>query len=207
MLGRQGIVSDRLRAPETLSPDDAGAAGDSILVRRIVDGDERAYAMLVERYLQPAYRFALRMLGRSADAEDAVQEGFIRLWNKAGQWRADRGSFRSWFYRLLYNLCVDMLRRRPPFDPELAIDPPSDDDPSAGLADRAREQVITAALARLPERQRAALLLTYYEGMSNREAAEALKVGVKALEALLVRGRRTLARDLGDLRDDLLGVD
>jgi RNA polymerase sigma-70 factor (ECF subfamily) len=185
--------------------DIAGAdISDEDLVVRLASGDEQAYGLLVDRHLQPAYRFASRMLGRTADAEDAAQEAFLKLWQKAHQWQAARGSFRSWFYRLLYNGSVDLMRRRPPFDPELEEDRAGDDDPSRNVMMGDRAKAVRTALTILPERQRAALLLTYYEGLSNREAAAALDVGVKGLESLLVRARRTLARDLLDKKDDLL---
>ncbi|MEX1147212.1 MAG: sigma-70 family RNA polymerase sigma factor [Sphingomonadales bacterium] len=195
---------DRVKASVTALQKVGDDVGDDVLIAAVAGGDEQAYALLVDRHLQPAYRFALRMVGRTADAEDAAQEAFIRVWGKAGQWQPGRGSFRSWFYRLLYNLCIDLLRRRPPFDPEPDVEPPGDDDPASTVIDGQRAEIVKAALGRLPERQRAALLLTYYEGLSNREAADAMKVGVKGLEALLVRGRRALARDLGGVREELL---
>jgi len=171
---------------------------------RLTDGDEAAYEMLVDRHLHSAYRFAYRMVGQYGEAEDAVQEAFLRLWQKAGQWRARRGSFKAWFYRLLYNLCVDMMRRRPPFEPELDEDPAGPGNPATELHATQRARLVMAALLQLPERQRAALLLTYYEGLTNREAATTLNVGVKALEALLVRGRRTLVRTLAGRKSELL---
>lgn len=182
----------------------AQEVSDEELMIRLAAGEEGAYRLLVDRHLHPAYRFAYRMFARQAEAEDAVQEAFLRLWRKAQQWQVGRGSFRGWFYRLLYNLCIDMMRRRPPFEPELEEEPPGDDDPSANLASNDRAQAVMGALGHLPERQRAALLLTYYEGLSNREAAAVLNVGVKGLESLLVRGRRALAEALEGQRAELL---
>lgn len=179
-------------------------ASDEDLIAHLAGGDEAAYRALVDRHLRSAYRFALRMFRQQAEAEDAVQEAFLRLWQKADRFRAGRGSFRAWFYRLLYNVSIDMMRRRPPFEPELDDDPPGDGDPARDLADDQRTRAVMAALGQLPERQRAALLLTYYEGLSNKEAAAALDVGIKALEALLVRGRRALARDLEAQKRELL---
>lgn len=177
--------------------DDADEATDEALMGRVAARDRAAYAVLIDRYLSPAAAFAQRMLGRLNDAEDVAQDAFLKVWAGAATWDAGRGKFRPWFYRLLYNAAIDHLRRRlPPGADGLdeVVDPA--DGPETTAADALRRRYVKAALEQLPERQRAAVVLCYYQGLSNREAAAILEIGVKALEALLVRARRSLAETL-----------
>lgn len=175
---------------------------DDILVTAVAQGDRRAFAALLDRYNDRIYGFAARLVG-TAEAEDAVQDAFLKLWNDAKRWQADKGRFAPWFFRIVYNLCIDRLRRKQavPYD-DLSEFESSEPTPEASMADSMRRTTVAAALERLPERQRAAVMLCYYQGFSNREAAEALDVGVKGLEALLVRARRQLAKELAVLRHE-----
>lgn len=176
---------------------DADEATDEALMGRVAARDRAAYAALIDRYLSPAAAFAQRMLGHPSEAEDVAQDAFIKVWIGAATWDEGRGKFRPWFYRLLYNAAIDHLRRRlPPSSDGLdeVIDPA--DGPETMTAVALRRRQVKAALEQLPERQRAAVVLCYYQGLSNREAAASLEIGVKALEALLVRARRSLAETL-----------
>lgn len=183
--------------------DDADEATDEALMGRVTARDRAAYALLIDRYLSPAVTFAQRMLGRLSEAEDVAQDAFLKVWTGAATWDAGRGKFRPWFYRVLYNAAIDHLRRRTSHGEDglyEVIDPA--DGPEATAATGATRRKVKAALAQLPERQRAAVVLCYYQGLSNREAATTLEVGVKALEALLVRARRTLAETLLPLYEE-----
>ena len=166
-------------------------------------GDEKAFASLVARHLGRAGNIARRVVGSRAEAEDMVQEAFLRVWLKAGAWRpeADGGAkFSTWFYRVLMNLCIDRTRRVTPAPLEAAGDP-ADDKPDGFDAVASAETTarVRAAVDELPERQRAALALCHYEGMSNIEAAAVLDLTVGAVESLLVRARRHLREQLADL--------
>ena len=153
------------------------------------------------RELRPRLdELAQRIAGNASDAEELVQEAFLRLWTKADTWQAGRGRFSTWFFRILVNLCLDRKRRPGMLSLESAGEPV---DPARGPVERIYEdelsRTVAAAIGELPERQRAALTLCYYEEMSNLEAAAALSVSVSALEALLVRARRTLRTKLAAL--------
>lgn len=178
---------------------------DAELMGAVAAGDRQAYAVLVGRYLDSALRIAERMTGRRADAEDAVQDAFLKLWRKAHRFDANKARFRSWFYRIVANAAIDRHRKwrhaALPHDFE-AVDPASGAEQRAADADRGR--VLRQALATLPDRQRLAVTLCYLEGLSNVEAAAVLGIGVKAIESLLVRARRSLGRALGDRKEDLL---
>jgi RNA polymerase sigma-70 factor (ECF subfamily) len=181
---------------------------DDELMQRVGFGDRAAFAELVSRYLGRAEALAGRITGNSSDAEEIVQEAFLRTWLKAPEWeahdaRSGRARFSTWFYRVLVNLCIDRRRRPRPVPLEAAAHVA---DPDPGAFDRlARDESarrVKAALARLPERQRAALALCHFEEMSNLEAATVLEVSVGALESLLVRARRNLRHMLADLARD-----
>ncbi len=180
-------------------PADGRTCRDEELVAAVADArDAAAFRLIVDRHAASALRLAERILQNRADAEDAVQEAFQRLWRDARRFRPERGRFRSWFIRVLINVCRDRqrrLHRRPATSlADMAVLPVE----TEGVERLDRVQAVRQALAALPERQRWAVVLTYYEGLSNCEAAAAMGVSVKALEALLVRARRHLARMLAN---------
>ena len=176
-------------------------ASDEELMLRIAAGEEPAFRVLARRYAPLALRLARRVMGSSADAEEIVQEALLRLWVNAPRWRPV-ASFRTWFYRVVLNLCLNRKRRAPFLPIEEASDP-ADPTPDAAAAMERRDidRALTAVIAELPERQRAAIALTYHEGLTNAETAAALGTSVSAVETLLVRAKRTLRQRLGPMLD------
>jgi RNA polymerase sigma-70 factor (ECF subfamily) len=172
-------------------------ASDEELVALIGGGDRRAYHVLVERHGRRVLGLARRMTRNLAEAEDISQDAFLRVWLKAGEWQPRGARFTTWLYRVVVNLCIDR-RRKPNFAPIEAAGDPADTQPDAEqtLVAVERDRHVKAALDALPDRQHAALVLSYYEGLSNVEAAEALELSVSALESLLVRARRALRQEL-----------
>ena len=164
---------------------------------RVGRGDQAACALLVDRHLGPVLGFCRRLLGDPAEAEDAAQEVFLRLWAQAARWRPGEAKLRTWLFRVGHNLCIDKLRRRPTLPLEAAGDPVDSRTsvPDAMIENESRAW-LRQAVASLPERQRAALELCHYQGMSNAEAGDVLGVGVEAVESLLARARRTLRQRL-----------
>ncbi|MFV3077374.1 RNA polymerase sigma factor [Niveispirillum fermenti] len=175
----------------------AEAETDEALVARVAAGDRRAYGLLVERHLDRTVTIARRILPSQADAEDVAQEAFLRLWRHADRFEPAAARFSTWFYRITTNLCLDRTRRMPMAPLDAAGDPADPSmDQEAALADQRTRAAVSAAVADLPDRLRAAVTLTYDAGLSNAEAAKALDVSVKALESLLVRARRSLRERL-----------
>ncbi|MGF1626488.1 MAG: sigma-70 family RNA polymerase sigma factor [Alphaproteobacteria bacterium] len=160
---------------------------------RIASGDGAAFGRLVDRHVDRALRLAQRMLGSRADAEDAVQEVFLKIWRKAETWRSGRAAFTTWLWRIVVNQCLD-ARRRPGAVSLDSVAEPIDEAPDqeAAMAAAQEDARVAAAVATLPERQQAALALIYGAGASNAEAAESLGLSVGAVEQLLVRARRSL---------------
>jgi RNA polymerase sigma-70 factor, ECF subfamily len=167
--------------------------GDAELLRAVAGGDRAAFDRLSRRHLDRAHGVALRMTGSRADAQDVVQDVFLRLWLKPHAWRPGEAQFSTWLYRVVVNRCLD-FKRRPKATALDAIDEPQDPDSNAeqDMLEAERDQALDAAVAQLPERQRAAIVLTYTAGLRNAEAAAALDISVKAFEALLVRAKREL---------------
>lgn len=163
---------------------------DETLMRRIARGDEQAFRLIADRHLGRMLRLAGKMLGSAADADDVAQEALIRLWSHARSWRPDRSKLTTWLYTIVYRLCLDRLRlpASAPLDVGCEIEDPA---PSAldGLAQASDLRRLAAALAALPDRQRAALTLFYYEELSGPEAAEIMGLRLQAFWSLLHRGR------------------
>ncbi len=175
---------------------------DTDLVARAGQGDRSAAQALMARHLPKMLTVARRMLGNQVEAEDAVQDAFLKLWTHAARWEPGRALFETWLYRVVLNKCYDRLRRKPTAKLDEAVevaDPALAADQLLQGSEVAKE--IEAALAELPERQRAAIVLCHYQECGNIEAAEILGISVEALESLLSRGRRTLRTKLGHLKD------
>ena len=180
-------------------------ASDDELVARVASGDEAACRHLVDRHLARVMALARRMLGNHADAEEVAQEVFLRVWTHADRWEPGRAQFGTWLHRVATNLCLDRLRRKGTEDIDAIPEPKSDDpDPEEEMQRQDLARSVDLALQALPARQRAAVTLTHYQGLSNIEAADVLGVTVEAVESLLGRARRQLRLALATERDEWL---
>jgi len=169
---------------------------DEALMARVARGDEPAFRELARRHLPAAVSLARRILGNAADGEDVAQDAMLRVWVNAPRWQP-LALFRTWFRRVVVNLCLDRKRRARWVELEAAGEIA---DPAANAGEEVergeRDRLVQAAIAKLPERQRIAIVLTYSEGLSNAEVADALDTSVSAVETLLVRGKQNLRRAL-----------
>lgn len=173
---------------------------DEDLVRRVGQGDPAAIQAMVARKLPRMLALAQRMLGDPAEAEDVAQEAMLRAWKQAPRWKPGKARFDTWLHRVALNLCYDRLRRNREIPTDAPPDRPDEGaSPDRGLMAADLGRRVDAALRRLPERQREAIVLCHYQELTNIEAAALMKVSVEALESLLSRGRRTLRQALGDL--------
>ena len=180
---------------------------DEQLMIRIGDGDRTAYKMLVDRHLRIFLAFAARVIQDRAEAEDIMQEAFIRVWKYAANWNPERGArFVTWFYRVVMNLSIDVKRKRKPtieLDEAFEIKA-NGPEPDESLSDKQMAAGLAAALEHLPQRQKIAITLCYFQGLGNREAAEILEITTGAIESLLVRGRKRMAELLKGQRKEFL---
>ena len=153
---------------------------------------EAALRELMDAHAPRLHAVATRMLGDAGQAEDIVQETFLKAWRKAGDWEPGRARFSTWLHRVTINACLDVVRRPRPVT---GVTLPERADPSPGaedaLAQAERRAALREAMDRLPVRQRAALALSL-EGPSQSEAASALGITEGAYESLLVRARRAM---------------
>jgi RNA polymerase sigma-70 factor (ECF subfamily) len=173
---------------------------DAGLMRRLARGDEAAMVELVGRWERPVLGYVYRFLGCSGeDARDLAQEVFLRLWRRRRKWRPTAG-FSTWLFTIAGNLCRNRKRdlgRRPTLVPvEDGADEREDPLSCAEAAQTARR--VRGAVARLPDAQREVVLLRHFGGLSYREIAQISGTTPPAVDSMLVRARRTLAKRLCD---------
>lgn len=161
---------------------------------------ERAAAEALVRAVSPRlWRVAWRLSGGQRQlAEDAVQDALMQMWTQLPRWRYGEARLETWLHLVVTHRCFDRLRKRGRFvaedeAPELVDLSPA---PDAGLLAADTSAAVDAALAALPDRQRAAIILVHFEELSGAEASQALGVSVEALESLLARARRSLRQRL-----------
>lgn len=168
---------------------------DEALFRQIQAGKRDAFAALVDRYQRRAFAVALRLLGRRQDAEDAVQQAFLRLYEARAQYQP-RWRVSTWFYRILTNTCVDELRHRRPMLELQEKDEPLVRGPDHSLELAERDRLLHAALATVPMEARIVLTLYYADGRSYQEIGAIRGISVNTVKTHLRRGRLALRRAL-----------
>ena len=174
---------------------------DTGLMARVAAGDEAAFVTLAERHLGRAHAVAVRMLNSRDDAEEVVQDALAKVWRHAARFDGSRSAFGTWFHRIVANGCLDRLRRRSPAMVDVDATPEIADDAvtaEAVLVAAAGSKAVRDAVAALPDRQRLAIVLCYFEDMPQAEAARVMGMNLKAVEALLFRARKSLRTVLSD---------
>ncbi|MFV0464166.1 MAG: RNA polymerase sigma factor SigM [Nostocoides sp.] len=167
-------------------------ATDADLVRRHLAGDKDAFGELFRRHRDRMWAVAVRLTGNRDLAADCVQEAFISAYRRAASFRGD-AAFTTWMHRITVNACLDRLRRERPMAPLPDTDPADPND--------SHDQAVTgldvrAALAQLPQEQRAALVLVDMHALSVAEAARILEVPEGTVKSRCFRGRAALAKVL-----------
>jgi RNA polymerase sigma-70 factor, ECF subfamily len=176
---------------------DALVPDDAALLRAHVAGDRDAFAELVRRHRDRLWAVAVRTLGDREEAADALQDALISALRAADRFRGD-SAVTTWLHRIVVNACLDRVRRRQarPTVPLADTDPapiaPVDSDTALD---------VRAALARIPEDQRVALILVDLQGYQVSEAAAILQVPEGTVKSRCARGRARLAALLGHLRN------
>jgi len=190
---------------------------DSALMLRSANGDRWAFDRLVRRYYRKVYSTSYRLLGNPQEAEDATQEIFLKVYKAARSFQPHL-SFSTWLYRISVNHCLNVLRwkRRRRFlslnallrpdrdepDPEefsSFVRAHSSSRPDEQLEKSERAEAVRRAIESLPEKQRVAVILHRYEGLSYKEIAEVMGTSVSSVESRLHRAKVALAAKLADL--------
>jgi len=190
-------------------------ATDAIAIERTLAGERDAYCTLVERYSQHVYRLAYRMTGNPHDAEEIVQEAFLRAYQKLEKFEA-RANFGTWVYRIAANYAIDRMRQRKSEEarrePVMKLDDGMEHDPMATVADAAPnpERLATStqmakhmeiALAALTPAERTAIVMRHWEGCAIEEIAAALKSNTSAAKNTVFRAVQKLRRAMEPFLD------
>ena len=186
---------------------DTHEMSDTELLARVKDGDRAAFRRLVERHSQQLYRVAYRFMNNRAEAEEILQDAFVKLWERPQMWQPGYNSrFATWFCRVVINLCLDRRKRKSPLALAQRVEMTEFVDEKStheeAMIQREREEFIEKQIAALPWRQRTALNLCFYEGFSNHEAAELMQLNVKAVQSLLMRAKSNLKTNLQKMMGD-----
>ncbi|MBI2222299.1 MAG: sigma-70 family RNA polymerase sigma factor [Acidobacteria bacterium] len=179
------------------SPDEAGnprrppeAASDTELVALVHNGSPEAFDLIVERHRRGVYQLCYRYAGRHEDAADLAQDVFLRAYRGLGRFKGE-ASLRTWLYRIAVNTALNRLASRAPRLEQMEpLDAVERADTRAEAADdamlrRERARQVRSAIARLPARQRATLVLRVYQELSHEEIAQVLGSSVGACKANL----------------------
>ncbi|WP_342563170.1 RNA polymerase sigma factor SigW [Paenibacillus sp. FSL R7-0345] len=178
------------------------------LTKLALKGDQRAFAELVELYKDKIYHLAYRMLNNRHEAEDIVQETFLRVYRNLDRYD-DKQKFSTWIYRIGTNLCIDRLRKRKPtysLDAEMndqeGIDgysmiPSTNVTPETELLLSETQRVIYEAIDSLPVKYRSVMILRYLQDLSLQEISDVLDMPVTTIKTRVHRGREFLRKKLG----------
>ncbi len=174
---------------------------DLELVDDVRSGNRRAYTELMRRHQEKIYWVARRMVRTHADADDIVQETFIKAFLSLGDFRGEAG-FYTWLYRIAVNLSLNALRKRHIVEylreSELAqkVFPASKEDPYRDLVAKELESQLARAVEKLPDKQRAVFIMRYYDELSYDEIAYVLKTSVGGLKANYFHALRKVQQEL-----------
>jgi RNA polymerase sigma-70 factor (ECF subfamily) len=182
-------------------------ANDAAVVAQVRSGDSGAFRGLVERHSRSIFRLAYRMTGSEQDAEDVVQETFLRAYRQIGRFEL-RSSFKTWLYRIAVNCATDLLRQRPRLAAVPVLgDGPGDALPGGTAVDEAPspdqvvfsaevQRKVTCALGELSEAERTAFILRHYEGRSIEEIGRILGLRTSATKHSIFRAVQKMRRAL-----------
>lgn len=170
---------------------------DTDILPALMAQDQRAFATLMDRHIKSLSALSAQMLGDMHLAEDITQSVFLKTWQMLPGWQTGNAKLITWMRRVATNMCLDHLRKKKPIYtdsvPEQAgFDPLQDDH----MVSSERSEFMANAMGLLPERQKAALTLFYYQELPQKQCADIMDLTVPAFESLLRRSRQALKKTL-----------
>jgi RNA polymerase sigma-70 factor (ECF subfamily) len=194
-------------AAEALTPDEAQTL-DSELLHAVARGDEAALASLYDRYRLILFGLILRILHSRPEAEDILQDVFIQVWKTAANFDESRGRPFTWLVTLARSRAIDRLRalgsRQRVADEAMQAAPESTSDSEADALQSEQRGVVRAALKELPAEQREALVLAYFEGLTQTEIAARLGAPLGTIKTRMRSGMIKLRELLGEKMKDFM---
>ena len=155
--------------------------------------------------MKTIHGLAFYMLGDQMAAEDVAQTVFLKTWEHMRDWKPGQAKLITWMRRVAKNACLDILKKKKPIYTDTVPDlEDSSRSPLENLSQRQQSERVGKALAQLPDKQRAALTLSYYQGVTQREGASVMEISESAYESLLVRARKALKVILADEQPRLM---
>src|SRR5713226_6640344 len=175
------------------------ARSDVQLMLDVKAGDEQSFALLLHRYRRPLINFLYRMVRNREQAEDLAQEVFIRVY-RAREDYVPSAKFTTWLFRIATNLALNSVRDNRYQRMEISLDAPEKHpNIEQHLIEETRKKMIRHAIEKLPEKQRAAVLLHKYQELDYGEISKILECSESALKSLLFRAYETLRVELAPL--------
>ncbi|MCX6539366.1 MAG: RNA polymerase sigma factor [Acidobacteria bacterium] len=190
------VVSDSTAGTDANPP--LGECDDAALVRACLDGRTEAFDVIVERHRRTVYRLCYRFVGRHEDATDLSQDVFLRAYRGLRRFRGD-SSLATWLYRIGVNVCLNKVSIRTPVLTSLdetAPLPARGEDAAGAVLREERARRVRAAVARLPRKQRATLILRVYQELSHKQIAGVLQTSEGAVKANFFHALGNLKRAL-----------
>jgi RNA polymerase sigma factor (sigma-70 family) len=188
-----------------LLPGNSLHEADRAIVEEVRGGKMHRYTLLVDRHKDRAMTLAVRLVGNREEAEELVQDAFVRAFRNLPQFRGD-SSFGTWFYRILYNLCMTKVTRRPPrramidLDDDQALDSiaaaEGDVSIQEKMEDEELQRLVALEIEHLPGKFKLVLTLFYVQEMSYEEMAEVLQQPLGTVKTNLFRGRNLLRKNV-----------
>lgn len=175
---------------------------DDVLLALIKEDSQAAYRILVDRYLGKLWRLGVNVLGNEAEAEEVVQESLLTVWKNRHKWEEGSAKFSTWVYRITLNRCIDLKRRRRPTTDTQAIEQvlPCEANPAAdhSMIQDEQNKKLLGIMESLPENQKNALILYYYEEIGIKEISDRLSTTEQGARSLLKRGKKNLRELIGE---------
>jgi len=186
--------------PTSLAPSslDVQRDQDIRLMRRVAQQDESALEALYERYSGPLFSLIFKMLNNNQEAEEVLQDAFVRIWKRADRYDPARSAFFTWAVQITRNLCIDRLRSRHKitlFEDHLEgreIVRDNEEDSRRRLIRRERSEQVRKKLDQLPENQRVCIELAFFKGLTHHEIAAQLEEPLGTIKARIRRGMQRM---------------